>query len=251
MSSPVDKLTERERETLRLLLNGHDSKSMAAELGISVHTVNDRLREARRKLGVPSSKAAARLLAQHEAVTPPENLARNEMGGALTTDPRDVDASPGAGRGSFLVWLIGGMLMLAIIIAAVAMTAAPYDNATNGEVAIRADDRTGEQPARDWLALIDASDWGRAIETSGRSMRDSLSAQQLAQAVTSAREPFVAIESRTLAANAAASALPGLPAGEYLILEFGSEFSNRKDAVERVVLGKEDGRWKVIGYFIR
>lgn len=55
-------LTEREKETLRLLAAGHDAKSAAVQLGLSVHTVNERLRAARRKLGVSSSRAAARRL---------------------------------------------------------------------------------------------------------------------------------------------------------------------------------------------
>lgn len=66
MQERFDIVSEREKETLRLLLNGHDAKSVASTLGLSVHTVNERLREARRKLGVGSSREAARLLAQVE-----------------------------------------------------------------------------------------------------------------------------------------------------------------------------------------
>ncbi len=53
-------LSEREKEALRLLLVGYDAKSIANTFGLSVHTVNDRLRDARRKLGVSSSREAAR-----------------------------------------------------------------------------------------------------------------------------------------------------------------------------------------------
>src|SRR5438067_820612 len=63
-------LSERERQVLRLLLLGYDAKSVAANLGISVHTVNERLRSARHKLGVSSSRAAARLLADQEGAAP-------------------------------------------------------------------------------------------------------------------------------------------------------------------------------------
>lgn len=49
-------LSAREKEALRLLLVGHDAKSIANTLGLSVHTINDRLRDARRKLGVSSSR---------------------------------------------------------------------------------------------------------------------------------------------------------------------------------------------------
>jgi DNA-binding CsgD family transcriptional regulator len=60
-------LTDREREVLRLLAGGHDVKSIARELSISTSAVTDRLRYARRKLGVSTSREAARLLANDES----------------------------------------------------------------------------------------------------------------------------------------------------------------------------------------
>ncbi len=69
MTSSLDTLTDKERQTLRLILRGHDAKSSARELGLSVHTVNERLRDARRKLGVTSSWEAARRLMAEEAQT--------------------------------------------------------------------------------------------------------------------------------------------------------------------------------------
>lgn len=58
----LTRLTEAERAVLRLLGQGHDTKSSATTLGISTHAVNERLREARRKLEVTSSREAARVL---------------------------------------------------------------------------------------------------------------------------------------------------------------------------------------------
>ena len=55
-------LTEKEKQTLRLIVRGHDAKSVARSLGLSVHTINERLRDARRKMAVSSSREAARLL---------------------------------------------------------------------------------------------------------------------------------------------------------------------------------------------
>ena len=51
-------LTEKEKQTLRLIVRGHDAKSTARSLGLSVHTINERLRDARRKLAVSSSRAS-------------------------------------------------------------------------------------------------------------------------------------------------------------------------------------------------
>ena len=69
-------LTDKEKQTLRLIVRGHDAKSIARSLGLSVHTINERLREARRKMAVSSSREAARLLLEVEGgqavlATPP------------------------------------------------------------------------------------------------------------------------------------------------------------------------------------
>lgn len=61
-SRSVDALTDKELEILRLLTAGHTVKSIAARLGRSEASINERLRDARRKTGVGSSRALARYL---------------------------------------------------------------------------------------------------------------------------------------------------------------------------------------------
>ncbi|MGI4732788.1 MAG: helix-turn-helix domain-containing protein [Janthinobacterium lividum] len=55
-----------EREILTLLAQGHTMKSIAAETGRSEGSVSERLREARRKTGMGSSRELARLLRLQE-----------------------------------------------------------------------------------------------------------------------------------------------------------------------------------------
>lgn len=55
-------LSDREMEILRLLVAGHTVKTIAARLGRSETSINERLRSARRKTGVGSSRELARLL---------------------------------------------------------------------------------------------------------------------------------------------------------------------------------------------
>jgi len=55
-------LTDREVEILRLLAAGHTVKTIAARLDRSETSINERLRTARRKTGVGSSRELARLL---------------------------------------------------------------------------------------------------------------------------------------------------------------------------------------------
>lgn len=91
----VQKLTPRQKEILRLLVNGYDAKSVSRELDISVHTVTEHLREARRHLGVSSSREAARILRQTES-GPPIKMGPSTLRvvGATTTQPSSGQLSP-------------------------------------------------------------------------------------------------------------------------------------------------------------
>ena len=62
-SAPLtDVLSAREQEVLQLLATGHTVKSIAVQLGRSEASIHERLRDARRKTGVGSSRELARLL---------------------------------------------------------------------------------------------------------------------------------------------------------------------------------------------
>ncbi|MET3760078.1 helix-turn-helix transcriptional regulator [Sphingomonas sp. UYEF23] len=62
LTPPRRPLSLAERQAVTMLGDGHTAKSIARELGISVNAVNERLREARRKTGLGSSREVARWL---------------------------------------------------------------------------------------------------------------------------------------------------------------------------------------------
>ena len=66
----LEQLTERQRDCLRLVLSGHNSKGIARLLGISPLTVDQHLKAAIRILRVSSRGEAARMLAAHESAHP-------------------------------------------------------------------------------------------------------------------------------------------------------------------------------------
>jgi DNA-binding CsgD family transcriptional regulator len=140
MDERLTLLSGREREVLRLLLVGHDAKSMANALELSVHTVNEHLRDARRKLGVSSSREAARLMAAMEREAPklfgdkefdqlvpaPEYFGDRKLGVAHP-DPRlqllQLDRYENRPRamGLPIAWLVGGVLLMSLTVAALAL----------------------------------------------------------------------------------------------------------------------------------
>jgi DNA-binding CsgD family transcriptional regulator len=112
--SGVSGLSEREREVLRLLARGHDAKSSAAALGTSIHSVNERLRDARQKLGVSSSREAARILAASEE-SGDKNLGAEKIG--VGTPPGISAHSDGHRRSNqrSRLQIMGGLAVLTFL----------------------------------------------------------------------------------------------------------------------------------------
>ena len=131
MATVLDTLTEKEKQTLRLILRGHDAKSSAQELGLSVHTVNERLRDARRKLGVTSSREAARRLLAEEGGETPESLGDKALGdaaegsGAAEAAASATQRRAWFGLGPGLALTLAGVLAMSLIFAALFLPAAP------------------------------------------------------------------------------------------------------------------------------
>lgn len=156
---PFDSLTEKELEILRLLAEGHTVKSIAARLERSEASINERLREARRKTGVGSSRELARQLDEQKIwdrkIDLPDAASLSETG-----------AGPPLGRGR---WSKGQMMMLMAIPFAAAgllLTATnPLDRGETPGPAVEAADATS-QLAGKWsldTAKIPADERPRAV----------------------------------------------------------------------------------------
>jgi len=262
----VDQLTDREREVLRLLLAGHTAKSAASELDLSVHTVNDYLREARKKLGVSSSREAARILGEEEAKaphphpqTPPQNHAPQQMGvGAerAATDTPMASATP-AGR-NYVPWIIGVIAMLTVAIAATLLfSSAGGSDAGQAQAGERQVENTvrensaAEKAARQWVGLIDAGKYAESWAEAGPTFKSAVTPDAWTAQAEPVRKPLGKTLSRTVSSIQASTTLPGMPEGDYRMIVFTTEYADAGQASETVVMSKDAGRWGVIGYFIR
>jgi DNA-binding CsgD family transcriptional regulator len=116
-------LTTKECEALRLLSQGHDVKSAAAALDVSIHTVNERLREARRKTNTSSSRGAARLLADREG----PSFSGPQKSGVTRrhiTDEQSARLHLGPAEGSRLLSRWGVPMMISAAVAATILAGA-------------------------------------------------------------------------------------------------------------------------------
>lgn len=253
MQEGLADLTEKERETLRLLLAGHDTKSTAAELGLSVHTISDRLRSARRKLGVTSSREAARILGDAEGGAPqkpaPTQLGMGEAAREAQSSGHSQPARPGNRR---LAWLAGGLAMIAIIAAAIlALTPATEAPPQAEAIASSVTDEGARHAALEWLALVDAGEWQQSWEAAGAIFRSEITAPQWTQAASAVRDPLGELVSREVLTIQQTENLPGVPEGEYVVMQFTTAFENAPAAIETVIMRAEDDDLNVVGYFIR
>lgn len=72
MAETLPALSEGEKQCLRLVAQGFNSKEIARVLQVSEHTVDQRVRTSLRKFGVPSRKEAARLFVAGDGPAAPE-----------------------------------------------------------------------------------------------------------------------------------------------------------------------------------
>lgn len=252
MKQGYEALTEKEKHTLRLLLAGHDAKSMARHLGLSVHTVNERLRDARRKLSATSSKEAARLLREAEAA-PPDPLWDKRLGDAGTTPAGQPSGQPDAASSAkhHAVWAIGGLAMISLAVALLALSSSPQPEPDRAAplaaaTAAPAARSAATQAARQWLELVDAGNWGESWAATAQSFRSLNSVESWQTASESARVPLGRVLSRSIASE---ESIPAPPRGLQLV-RFRTDFANKAGATETLSLDREGGSWRVVGYFI-
>ena len=248
MSARIDRLTDKEKEALRLIVRGHDTKSAASALDLSVHAINDRLRSARRKLETTSSKEAARLLLKAETETP-EKFVHESPGDAAGPIPsEDNSAAP---SGLPRKRKIGGFVAMLLVAATLALgwaaapeTRAPAEPQSAKPSAAVLD--ALEPQARTWLAHIDGQEWQAGHAASATSLQEFIAPGEFGRAMARLRAPLGRIVERRFDSFGSLSLGPST----YRLVHFETDFADRRKVRETVIFGAENGAAKVSGYWI-
>lgn len=245
MTAAIQTLTEKEKETLRLLVSGYDAKSMARHLGLSVHTVNERLRDARRKMAVSSSREAARQLRAAEGPAP-EILGDKALGDATGGGVAEHAASVETPRMVRpLGWIIGGLMSLALaLFAFTSMTGTAVAPAAAPATAPAESAAVGA--ARDWLALVDKGDWNGSWAATGQSFKAMNSVETWSRVAREVQGPLGAVKARVLLSE---QEVPAPPYG-YQMVKFRTDYANKPGAIETLSLVREGGAWRVVGIIV-
>ncbi len=248
-------LSEKEKQTLRLIVRGHDAKSTARSLGLSVHTINERLRDARHKMAVSSSREAARLLFEAEGGTikssAPDSLGDAIIGEDVIRPPIDQEGAPSIGvgrRASRYPWIIFGVFFMTLALGILAMIALPNDGPTSQPTIPTSETQSSEvaEKARQWLILIDQARWEDSYQATSASFRAANALELWATTSKQVRAPLGAAMSRSLVGEESVAA----PPNGYKFVKFRTQFAKKADVVETVTLDREGGTWRVVGVTI-
>ncbi|MGD8357959.1 MAG: DUF4019 domain-containing protein [Lysobacterales bacterium] len=135
-------------------------------------------------------------------------------------------------------------VLLSMVLAVAILPPAQADDAGAQEAGVAA--------ARNWLDLVDRHQYAASWQEAAAYFKNAVAQQEWAKTLEAARTPLGGVVSRTLDSAVYQTSLPGAPDGDYVIVQFRTEFEHKKESVETVVPMKEqDGSWRVSGYFIR
>jgi DNA-binding CsgD family transcriptional regulator len=251
MNPGLAALTEKEKQTLRLLVSGYDAKSMARHLGLSVHTVNERLRDARRKLVTSSSREAARLLRDAEGPAP-QIPADKDLGAAPAASPAQVIGQPAPGNGQWhrTGWIAGGLAMtFSLALLALSALSGPSQApampkaAAPTVTATPTSETAAVDAARQFLAQLDRDDWAACWQAAHQAFKLHNTVEWWADASKKVRGEIGTAQSRELAT---VNFIPAPPNG-YWIIAFKANYSKKGSVVETLHMASENGGWKMTG----
>ena len=106
--------------------------------------------------------------------------------------------------------------------------------------------------AAKWLAMVDEGKYSESWADAAQIFKGAVTAEQWKSSLSSVREPLGKPISRNITSKKFTTSLPGAPDGEYVVIQYGTSFENKRSAVETVTpMLDKDGKWRVSGYYIK
>ena len=138
------------------------------------------------------------------------------------------------------------MRKLVPILAMAAVLLASFASAAENEAVAK-----GQDGAKAWLGLADAGKYAETWDEAAAIFKARISRPDWEKALKSGRSQFGALKTRNLKSATFTRTLPGAPDGEYVVIQFDTQFESKAAAVETVTaMHEKDGSWRVAGYFI-
>jgi hypothetical protein len=103
-----------------------------------------------------------------------------------------------------------------------------------------------------WLNGVDSGRYAESWDEAAQSFKAAVTKEQWHSALDKVRTPQGKVLSRKLKSATYTKTLPNAPAGEYVVIQYDTNFEQKPGAVETVVpMLDKDEKWRVSGYFIK
>jgi serine/threonine-protein kinase len=145
------------------------------------------------------------------------------------------------------------IVLLAILLPAMSAMAQGSDTEAPAET-VSSDDPVAEATivARAWPALVDEGAYGQSWTEAAALFKKAIGQTDWIKTVRNVRQPLGAVSSRQLIGGQYATELPQAPEGEYVVLQFRTNFAGKMGAVETITpMRDSDGAWRAAGYYIK
>jgi hypothetical protein len=116
---------------------------------------------------------------------------------------------------------------------------------------VGAHEHAGSSAAKEWLEIVDTGNYAESWQKSDAFFKSQLPQAKWDNALKGVRTPLGKVKSRLEIGAKKYSSLPGVPEGEYLVIQFQTAFQNKKSSTETLTFSKNSGQWLPIGYFIK
>jgi hypothetical protein len=111
--------------------------------------------------------------------------------------------------------------------------------------------RDATEAANRWLAAADSGNAGATWDQAAGVFQSAVPKGVWESQLKAVRERLGAVQLRQVLSAQFTRSLPGAPAGEYVVIRYGTRFEHAANAVETVTpMRDKDGSWKVSGYFV-
>jgi hypothetical protein len=113
-------------------------------------------------------------------------------------------------------------------------------------------EQLGQQSAESWLGLVDSGKYADSWDEASQLFKSAVTKDQWLDALGKARTPQGKVLSRKLKSATYTKTLPNAPDGEYVAIQYDTDFEHKAGATETIVpMLDKDGKWRVSGYFIK
>ncbi len=103
-----------------------------------------------------------------------------------------------------------------------------------------------------WLALVDRGKYSESWDQAAEYFRNAVTKDQWVASLKGVRTPLGKVVVRKLKSKKYTKTLPGAPDGEYVVIQYETQFEKKKPAIETVTpMLDKDGQWRVSGYYIQ